>query len=79
MDLRSAILTAAYLPGGSQDSRLYPSISPVNTFRVVFNRYFGARYPLLPDRPYSHPHPNNVPHGRKPPLVDMQPYLDQIR
>jgi hypothetical protein len=31
-------------------SILYPSISPVNSFRVLFNLYFGANFPLLPDR-----------------------------
>jgi hypothetical protein len=31
---------------------LYPSISPVNTFRLVLTRLFGAHYPLLPDRSY---------------------------
>jgi hypothetical protein len=28
----------------------YPSISPVNTFCVLFNLYFRACYSLLPDR-----------------------------
>jgi hypothetical protein len=40
-------LNAYYLPNGSQG--LYPSISPVNSFRVILNEYFGANYPLLPD------------------------------
>lgn len=43
------ILNAYYLPGG-RDKGLYPGISPVNTFRVIFNNYFGAGYPLLEDR-----------------------------
>jgi hypothetical protein len=30
-------------------TRLYRSITPVNIFRVIFNQYFGAQYPLLPD------------------------------
>lgn len=47
---RTPILNAYYLPGGAKD--LYPTISPVNTFRVIFNRYFGASYPLLPDVSY---------------------------
>ncbi len=47
---RMEILNAYYLPGGSQD--LYPSISPVNTFRVVFNRYFGGSFEPLEDRSY---------------------------
>ena len=46
-----AILNAYYLPGNGGNS-LYPAISPVNTFRVVFNAYFGGRFPLLPDTSY---------------------------
>jgi hypothetical protein len=33
---------------------LYKSISPVNTFRVIFNEYFGGNYELLDDRSYAH-------------------------
>jgi len=44
------ILNAYYLPNGSES--LYPSISPVNTFRVLFNEYFGADFPLLGDKSY---------------------------
>jgi hypothetical protein len=48
------ILNAYYLPeGGGQE--IYPEISPVNTFRVVFNRYFGGDLPLLEDRSYFSP------------------------
>jgi hypothetical protein len=50
---RSGILNAYYLPG-SQPSALYPHISPVNSFRVVFNMYLGTRLPLLPDRTIGH-------------------------
>ncbi|MDY0096344.1 MAG: sulfatase-like hydrolase/transferase [Candidatus Vecturithrix sp.] len=45
------ILNAYYLPGGNV-SLLYPSISPVNTFRIMFNLYFQTSYELLPDRSY---------------------------
>jgi hypothetical protein len=45
------ILNAIYLPGGTSQ-RLYPAISPVNTYRVVFNDYFGAKLDLLPDRSF---------------------------
>jgi len=31
---------------------LYPTISPVNTFRIVFNVYFNANYKLLNDETY---------------------------
>jgi hypothetical protein len=40
-------LNAYYLPNGDKD--LYESITPVNSFRLIFNEYFGADYPLLPD------------------------------
>lgn len=43
------ILNAFYLPGQT-DPGLYETISPVNSFRVVFNVYFGTELPLLPDR-----------------------------
>lgn len=45
------ILNAYYLPGAGH-SALYPTITPANSFRVVFNEYFGAGLPLLPDRSY---------------------------
>ncbi len=48
---RTPILNAYYLPGEGKRS-LYPSISPVNSFRVVLNVYFGADLPLLPDSTY---------------------------
>lgn len=42
------ILNAYYLPG--KDNRLlYETISPVNSFRVVFNLYFDMDYELLED------------------------------
>jgi hypothetical protein len=46
-------LNAYYLPGHTD--ALYPSISPVNSFRVVFNNYFGTDYPLLKDESFSAP------------------------
>jgi len=46
------ILNAYYLPQGGEDL-LYQSISPVNTFRVVFNFYFGASFELLSDESYA--------------------------
>ncbi|MDX1436251.1 MAG: hypothetical protein R3335_05545, partial [Anaerolineales bacterium] len=47
---RMAILNAIYLPGGSEG--LYQNISPVNTFRVIFNRFFGGDYDLVEDASY---------------------------
>ena len=46
---RFSILNAYYLPG-KKKVNLYSSITPVNSFRVVFNAYFKANLPMLPDR-----------------------------
>ena len=46
------ILNAYYFP--DQDYQLlYSKISPVNSFRIVFNKYFQQSIPLLPDRAYK--------------------------
>lgn len=47
----TTILNAYYLRGEHQD-RLYPTISPVNTFRLIFDTIFGSNYGLLPDETY---------------------------
>jgi hypothetical protein len=44
-------LNAYYLPGEKKDL-LYDGISPVNSFRVIFNEYFNENYELLPDISY---------------------------
>ncbi len=48
---QTAILNAYYFPDAGTES-LYPTISPVNTFRVIFNTYFGAQLPLLEDKSF---------------------------
>ena len=45
---RVKILNAYYFPDGG-DQNLYETITPVNTFRLVFNTYFDGNYPLLQD------------------------------
>ena len=45
------ILNAYYVPQQSQDA-LYETISPVNSFRIIFNTFFGANLDLLPDKSY---------------------------
>lgn len=52
---RFFILNAYYLP--EHKTELYPTISPVNSFRLVFNDYFGGNYDMLKDRTYFSPVP----------------------
>ena len=49
---RQTNLMAYYLPGSGK-SKLYPSMTPVNSFRLIFDEYFGANYPLLQDKTYT--------------------------
>lgn len=46
------ILNAYYLPGIKTKDVLYPSISPVNSFRLILNSYFDQNLTLLEDRSY---------------------------
>jgi hypothetical protein len=46
---RLAILNAYHLPNGGSEL-LYPSITPVNSFRVVFNYYFNETDSLVEDQ-----------------------------
>ncbi len=48
---RMNILNVYYLPDGGE-AMLYDSISPVNSFRVIFSYYFGADFPILDDISY---------------------------
>lgn len=48
-DIRFDILNAYYFPDRDYEA-LYPTITPVNTFRVVLNTYFGGNFPLLKDQ-----------------------------
>jgi hypothetical protein len=46
---RLSVFSAYYLPG-LPTSSVPPDITPVNLFRLIFNRYFGTELPLLPNR-----------------------------
>lgn len=48
---RLKILNAYYLPDGGS-SKLYANITPVNSFRLILDTYFGANMDLLEDRSY---------------------------
>lgn len=49
---RSSNLYAILLPGHVDDRTGYAGMTPVNTFRLIFNVYFDAHLPLLEDRTY---------------------------
>jgi hypothetical protein len=51
MEQQLDILNAYYFP--EPQPELHSFLSPVNNFRIIFNTYFGASLPLLPDRSYS--------------------------
>jgi hypothetical protein len=51
--VKFGILNAYFLPGPRSEFTQYPSITPVNTFRMLFTRYFGANLPVLPDESYA--------------------------
>lgn len=48
------IMNAYRFPNGGGKA-IYPTISPVNSFRVLFNTYFGGDYDLLPDDGHFEP------------------------
>ena len=50
--VRAEIFNAVYLPPGGAPGAptLNPRIGPINTMKVVLDRYFGANLPLLPER-----------------------------
>ena len=47
----TSIFNAMLLPNGG-NADIYPGMTPVNTFRVVMNRYLGAKLTLLKDEIY---------------------------
>ena len=63
------MLSAFHLPGGGNEL-LYPEISPVNSFRIIFNHYFATDLELLPDRSYFSPAQN---------MYKFQDVTDRVR
>ena len=49
---RSANLSAFCFPDRQYEGLLYPELTPVNSFRIVFNKYLGTDFPLLEDVTY---------------------------
>ena len=52
LEQRMSILSAYYLPG-IEENLSDDVITPVNTFRIIFNSYFNADYDLLENKMYS--------------------------
>lgn len=48
---RSSILYAVFLPD-KKYSKFYQTITPVNTYPIIFNQYFKENNSLLPDKTY---------------------------
>jgi hypothetical protein len=54
-EIKFGILNAWHVPGG-KDIGLYPEISSVNTFRLLFNAYLDTDLELLPDDSFTGGH-----------------------
>jgi hypothetical protein len=67
---KMGILNAYYFPRQDYEP-LREDISPVNTFRVIFNNYFGTNLNILPDKSFAF-----VNHGR---IYDWFPVSDKLR
>lgn len=52
--IKTAILNAYYFPNGNY-GQLSDDITPVNSYRALFNAHFGTAFELLPDRTYVSP------------------------
>ena len=54
LQMKTGILNAYYFPDGDYRG-LYDTITPVNSFRAVFNKFFATDFERLPDRIYASP------------------------
>lgn len=56
LEEKFGILYAMRVPGADLEAEgFHDALSPVNTFRIIFNARFGTDLPLLPDRSFTHP------------------------
>jgi hypothetical protein len=53
LQIKYGILNAWYLPDGEERLALEPSMTSINTFPILFDRYFGLEYPMRADRVYT--------------------------
>jgi hypothetical protein len=57
LQIRTEILNAYYLPNSYNKAAIYDSITPVNSFRVVFNQIFKTNLELVSDDTFISPDP----------------------
>ncbi len=57
MRKRSGVLCAYYLPERNTAEIVPADVTPVNSFRIVFNEYFGTKLPMLENRTFYWEHP----------------------
>jgi hypothetical protein len=68
---KSNMFAALYFPDRDY-SGLYPTITPVNYFRVIFNKYFGTSLRLQPDIVYAYRRSNLL-------LLDLVDVTQRVR
>jgi predicted aspartyl protease len=49
--MRMATLNAYFVNAAAKE-QMYPTLTPVNAFRIILNAHYGGNYPLLEDRSY---------------------------
>jgi hypothetical protein len=54
LKIKTGILNAYYFPDGDYRD-LDQHVTPVNTFRILFNKYFGTKLERLPDQVFAFP------------------------
>jgi len=70
---RYNILNAYFLPDQDYDELLYSTISPVNTFRIIFNQYFNENFEILDDLMIDADIGGPYRHGKKKPFPESCP------
>jgi hypothetical protein len=75
LEIKYGILNALYLPGDAPPGAPapYQTITGWNTFQLIFDRYFGELYPLLPDLSYT-----SLSYLRPYDLTDITPRLTTL-
>ena len=69
VSVRSSILNAIYFSDQDYEG-LYSTMTPVNTFRVIFNHWFETNYPMIDDNVYFHEHSLYTDISEKPEFID---------